>query len=118
MVTLLALSLALSSPAAAIQPAGVAGHAAITPSAPTGNVRQDGPRVVLEQPSPSWDPIAIQPDSDICYKIRAYVFSNGPNPRLLSETTCGPIAPRAKKIDKSGFMPLDMKVKPDGAPGK
>jgi hypothetical protein len=74
---------------------------------------------MVVQQAESFDPIFIQPDSEICYKIRAYIFSTGSNPKLLRETTCGPKRPSSKKIDgKPEFVPLDMKAKPDGAQEK
>ena len=118
MVSLLALSLALSTPPAAVQNAAVANDRVVTQSSTSVQLQQGSPRIVLEEPTQSFDPIVIEPDSDICYKIRAYIFSKGSNPKLLRETTCGPMAPSTKKIDKPGFMPLDIKVKPNAAPGK
>jgi hypothetical protein len=105
------LSLALSTPASASQTAAVANGRDLSRPVSLG---QDSPMVV--QQAESFDPIAIQPDSEICYKIRTYIFSAGSNPKLLRETTCGPKRPSSKKIDgKPEFVPLDMKAKPDGA---
>jgi hypothetical protein len=118
MVSLLALALALSAPVAATQTAAVASNSVAAQSSSVP-VEQDLSSVAVDEPEQPFDPIDIQPDSDICYKIRAYIFSKGSNPRLIRETTCGPTAPSARKIDgKPGFMPLDIKVKPDGTPEK
>lgn len=116
MVGLLMLSLALSAPAAASQGAAVANDRDRSQSI---SIQQDSSPVALEEPTESFDSIVIQPDSEVCYKIRAYIFSKGSNPKLLRETTCGPKRPSTKKIGgKPEFMPLDMKARPDGAPQK
>ena len=109
MLSLLALSLVLSAPAAATQPA----------------ITQAGPMVVATpelaaqpgEPMPPADAIEIHPSSDVCYKIRAYIFSAGRNPKFLRETTCGPKAPASKEIEgtKPRLMPLDLKAKPHDA---
>jgi hypothetical protein len=118
MVSLLALALALSAPVGATQTAAVASGPAGTQSSSVP-VEQDLFRGTADEAEEPFDSIVVQPDSDICYKIRAYIFSKSSNPRLIRETTCGPTAPSARKIDgKPGFMPLDIKVKPDGTPDK
>jgi len=117
MVSLLALALALSAPIAAA-PTAAASDPAGTQSSSVP-VEQDLSRGTADEAEEPFDSIVVQPDSDICYKIRAYIFSKCSNPRLIRETTCGPTAPSARKIGgKPGFMPLDMKVKPDGTPEK
>jgi hypothetical protein len=67
-----------------------------------------------EQASRQFDAMEIRPESDICFKIRAYIFSQGSHPKLLRETTCGPKAPAAKQIDgfKPRLVPLDVKDEP------
>ena len=113
MVGLLMLSLALSAPASASQAAAPANGRDLSQPVSIG---QDSPMIVQQEATESLDPLVIQPDSDVCYKIRAYIFSTGSHPRLLRETTCGPKRPSTKKIDgKPEFMPLDMKAKPDEA---
>ena len=120
MVSLLVLSLALSPPAAATQNATVANHPILAQSPPSLHVQQELPRLVLEEPAEPFDPIVIQPDSDICYKIRAYIFSKGSNPRLLRETTCGPIRPTAQQLEgaEPKLVPLGVKHKSAELPQK
>jgi len=109
MVSLLVLSLALSAPVAATQNGVVASNPAVTQS--STQVQQESPLIEVEEPTPSFDPIVIRPDSDICYKIRAYIFSKGSNPRLLRETTCGPHRPTARQLEgtQPKLVPLDVK---------
>ena len=113
MVSLLVLSLALSESAAATQHATVANDPVLAQSPPSVHGQQGLPRLVLEEPAEPFDPIVIQPDSDICYKIRAYIFSRGSNPRLLRETTCGPIRPTARQLEgaEPKLVPLGVKHK-------
>jgi hypothetical protein len=120
MVSYLVLSLALSVPAAATQAATVANEPAVTQSSPSVQLQQDSPPIVPEEPKQSFDPIVIQPDSDICYKIRAYIFSKGSNPKLLRETTCGPSRATARQLDgaQPRFVPLDVKDKAAELPRK
>jgi len=120
MVSLLVLSLALSPPAAATQNATVANDPILAQSPPSLHVQQELPRLVLEEPAEPFDPIVIQPDSDICYKIRAYIFSKGSNPKLLRETTCGPSRATARQLDgaQPRFVPLDVKDKAAELPRK
>ena len=109
MVSLLVLSLVLSAPSSAAQ-AAVAPEDLLAPeSAPQLLVR---PGVLLTDEGPqatSFDAMEIQPDGDTCFKIRAYVFSAGPVPKLLRETTCGPKRGALKSIDgaKPKLMLLD-----------
>ena len=98
---------------ALVEASASCGRLDVTRAVSTG---QDSPMIV--QSAGSFDPIAIQPDSDVCYKIRAYIFSTGSHPRLIRETTCGPRRPSAKKIDKPEFLPLGVKTKPGEAPEK
>jgi hypothetical protein len=118
MVSLLVLSLVLSAPAAATQTAAVANDAVVTQSSPTVQVQPDLPLIELEEPAEPFDPIVIRPDSDICYKIRAYIFSKGSNPRLLRETTCGPSRPTARQLEgaQPKLVPLDVKDKSPESP--
>ena len=111
MVSLLVLSLALSAPAAATENGVVAVNPRVTQSSPSAQVQQESPLIEVEEPTQSFDTIVIQPDSDICYKIRAYVFSKGSNPRLLRETTCGPNRPTTRRLEgtRPKLVPLDVK---------
>ena len=93
MVSLLVLSLVLSAPSATVSQAA---HAAIVPQpdalaadASTLRPLPDG-FAFKDESSPSFDAMEIHPDMDICYKIRAYIFSTDRVPKLLRETTCGP----------------------------
>jgi hypothetical protein len=116
MVSLLLLSLALSAPVAATQIAAVANDAVVTQWSAATPVEQ----IVREDPAQSFDPIVIQPDSEICYKIRAYIFSKGSNPRLIRETTCGPNRPTARQLEgtQPKLVPLDVKDKSAELPQK
>ena len=120
MVSLLVLSLALSAPAAVTQNGALANDPGAEQSSPSVQVHQDSPPIVLEEPAQSFDPTTIQPDSGICYKIRAYIFSKGSNPKLLRETTCGPTRPTARQLEgiQPKFVPLDVKDKSTGLPQK
>src|SRR5271165_6724674 len=118
MLSLLALSLALSTPASATQ--------TVTPSDPLVSpdqslvlIQPNGPMIVEEEEAARpFDDMEIHPDTDVCYKIRAYIFTKGRNPQFLRETTCGPKVPTVRKMDgtKPGFMPLELKAKPDVEP--
>jgi len=120
MVSLLALSLVLSAPVAVTQTAAVANDAVAGQTSPSAQVQPDSPLIVLEEPAQSFDPIVIQPGSDICYKIRAYIFSKGRNPRLLRETTCGPSRATARELDSAQpkLVPLDVKDRSPESPQK
>ena len=105
MIRLLMFSLVLSAP--------IVAQAATVPDAPLAVeppslalMHHGMPQQMFEeqQASRQFDAIQIHPESDICFKIRAYIFSQGSHPKLLRETTCGPKAPAAKQID--GFQPL------------
>src|SRR5271166_6121089 len=120
MVSLLLLSMALSTPTAAAQLAVVPGDPLVVESPPLMAVQPDLPLIVEEAQSESFDTMEIHPDTDICYKIRAYIFSRGSNPRLLRETTCGPNRPATKRTDgeKLQLVPMDVKDSPAGSPHK
>jgi hypothetical protein len=120
MISLLTLSLALSAPVAAMQTAPVATDPVGAQSSPLVQVQQALPRLVTEEPEQPFDPIDVRPDSDICYKIRAYIFSKGSNPKLLRETTCGPTRPTARQLEgiHPKFVPLDAKDKSADLPQK
>ena len=65
--------------------------------------------LVEDQGASSFDAMEIHPEGDICFKIRAYIFSSGPVPKLMRETTCGPKRGVLKSIDsaKPKLLPLD-----------
>ena len=109
MLSLLVLSLALSTSSAA-QTAVVPGDSlAVEP--PSLNLMRHGlPQQMLEEEQArTFDPMEIRPDADICFKIHAYIFSTGPVPKLMRETTCGPKRPTAKNVEgaQPKFAPVD-----------
>jgi len=118
MFRLLVLSLVLSAPSAAAPAAVVPGDAVTDPYPPLVLVRPGVPRIVDEPQSEAFDPMEIHPESDICYKIRAYVFSTGPVPKLLRETTCGPKRATSKRVEgaKPKLVPIDADEKPAPTP--
>ena len=119
MVSLLLLSLVLSTPATATQAAMPSNPLAVQPPS-TDDVRPEMRLLVEEPEAESFDAMAIHPDADICYKIRAYIFSTGPNPKLLRETTCGPTRSELKKLqgEKPKLVPLNVEDTPTGSPQK
>ena len=120
MLSLLALSLALSTPAAVAAQAQVtAANPLVAPPQSFVLVQPNGPMLIEEEDAARpFDNMEIHPDKDVCYKIRAYIFTKGQNPRFLRETTCGPLTPSAKRLDgtKPGFMPLGLKANPANMP--
>jgi len=114
MFSLLLLSLVLSAPSAAAQITAVLSDSTVAePTAPL----PFGPETPLageEQQAQAFDAMEIHPDSDICYKIRAYIFSTGPVPKLLRETTCGPKRGSLKSIEgaKPKLVPIDVEETP------
>ena len=99
MISLLLLSVLLSTPSAAAQAAVVAGDSLAVEPPSLGLMHHGWPQEMLEEQQHStFDPMEIRPEIDICYKIRAYIFSTGPVPKLLRETTCGPKRPTAKSV--------------------
>ena len=118
MLRLLALSLVLSVPSAAAQTAVVPGDG-LTVEVPSLPAQSHLPLFrPMDEPMAVADPIAIQPDSGICYKIHAYIFSTDAVPKLLKETTCGPKRPVAKSVGgfKPRLVPLDVREKPATVP--
>jgi hypothetical protein len=99
MISLLMLSLVLSAPLANAQTTGSTGNPVVAESAPQILVTPEMPLIVEEPQSESFDAMAIHPGTDICYKIRAYIFSTGPVPKLLRETTCGPKRGELKSVE-------------------
>jgi len=113
MFSLLVFSLVLLAPAAAAEKTAP-GNLPLSPSQSFDQVQPNGPAIIEEGPLLPFDPMEIHPDPDTCYRIRAYIFSQGRHPKFLRETTCGPSTPSARKMDgmKPGVMPLEMKAKP------
>jgi hypothetical protein len=118
MFSLLLLSMLLSAPSAAAQAAVVPSDPLVVQTEPLVLVGPETPQFVVNESERSFDNIAIQPDSDICYKIRAYIFSTGPVPKLLKETTCGPKRATAKRVEgaKPKLVPIESKEKPAALP--
>ena len=112
MISLLVVSLALSTaaPASVQAPVGSA-DPLLVPSQPFVLIQPDGPKQ-------EFDNIEIRPESNVCYKIRAFLFTKGQYPRFLHETTCPPTRAKAKQVEeaKPGLIPLDLKAKPDRPP--
>jgi hypothetical protein len=112
MFSLLLLSLVLSAPAGAVSQAAqlavVPQPDALAADASTLRQRADG-FTFKDESSPSFDAMEIHPDADVCFKIRAYIFSTGPVPKLLRETTCGPKRGAVKSIEgaKPKLVPVD-----------
>lgn len=108
MFSLLVVSLALSTAASVSAQAPVASaDPLLVPSQPFVLTQPDGP---IQE----FDNLEIRPESDVCYKIRAFLFTEGRNPRFLRETTCPPTRANARQTNgtKPGLMPLDLKAKP------
>ena len=117
MIRLLLFSIVLSAPLVAAQTAPVPNDPSAVKFPPLTLMQHGMPVQMAEEQqarSKPFDAMEIQPESAICYKIRAYIFSRGPHPKLLRETTCGPKAPEARQTDgfKPQLMPLDVTVKP------
>ena len=109
----------LSSALAAASPLATASNdSPLTSPPPLVLVRPDAQMLNQQESDPSRDAMEFHPRSDICYKIRAYIFSTGSNPRFLRETTCGPRAPTAKSTHgfKPRLVPLDVTATPGAAP--
>lgn len=120
MLSLLVLSLALSAPSSAVQSSSVTNDPPVASSQPFVQVQPDMPVKMEQETAGQFDAMEIRPDSDICYKIRAFIFSQGAHPRFLRETTCGPKAPTAKSIEgaQPKLLPLDATDKPAASPQK
>jgi|SRR5208283_5200081 len=120
MFSLLVLSLVLSAPSAAAQTGVVLSDPPVVSSHPLVRMQPDSPAAVEGEQLPLFDALDIRPDSDICYKIREFIFSKGRNPRFLRETTCGPKAATAKNVEgaKPKLMPLDWQSQPGLVPEK
>jgi hypothetical protein len=111
MFRLLVLSLAFAAPAAAAQPVVAASDPLVAFSQSLAHLQLELNAAAENRQAVSFDDLQVRPDSDICYKIRAYIFSQGSHPKLLRETTCGPKMPTAKSIEgaKPRLVPLDAK---------
>ncbi len=123
MFSLLLLSLVLSAPAAAVSQAAqlavVPQPDALAADASTLRQRADGFTFKGES-SLSFDAMEIQPDTAVCFKIRAYIFSTGQVPKLLRETTCGPKRGEVKSIGgaKPKLVPVDAGEKTRATPDR
>ena len=102
MVSLLLLSMALSAPVASVGSPALPGDT-LGVELPTLVAMNAGlPQQMIEELRVrTSDPLEARPDTDICYKIRAYIFSKGSNPKLVRETTCGPSHAATKKGEGS-----------------
>ena len=122
MFSLLLLSTILATPSAAVQPAAAPNDVfAIEPPAVVLAHRESPEQRIEErQQSARFDAVEIHPEDDICFKIRAYVFSAGPVPKLLRETTCGPKRGEVKSIGgaKPKLEPVDAREKPSAPPDR
>jgi len=110
MVSLLLLSMALSAPATSAGPAVAPGDTLGVEPPPLVAMHAGLPQQMIEELQfTTSDPMEMRPDTDVCYKIRAYIFSKGSNPKLVRETTCGPSRAATRKIEGSRpkFVPLD-----------
>ena len=120
MFSLLVLSLVLAAPSAAVETGVVPSDPLVVPSPPLVRIQPDSPMAVDGEQVRQFDAMDIHSDADICYKIRAFIFSKGRNPRFLRETTCGPKAPTAENVEgsKPKLMPLDLQSQPVLVPEK
>jgi hypothetical protein len=109
MLGLLVLSLTLSTSASA------SAEAQVIPADPSLGAEQPFVLVHPDGPMQKFDSMEIQPEGDVCYKIRAYVFTKDANPKFLRETTCGPKATLTRK--KVGYRPLTVLERDDKPSG-
>jgi hypothetical protein len=116
MLSLLLLSMALSAPATAARKAVVPGNSLVVEPPPLVLMHAGLPQQLIEElqwarSHPQSVEVKGQFDERICYKIRAYVFSNEPAPKLMRETTCGPLPVTTRQIDGATpkLVPLDHK---------
>ena len=116
MFSLLLLSMALSAPATATPVSAVAVNPGQLDSSDLVQMQFGSPEPRTEERAQGADSMAIHPDPSVCYKIRAYIFSEGHNPKLLRETTCGPKAANSRQTDGFQLVPTSQKTKPDIAP--
>lgn len=120
MFSLLMLSMMLSAPAAAVQTPEPSDDPIAEPPQAFVLVQPNAPLDIKQEPLQSFDAMEIHPESDVCYKIRAFVFSTGRNPKLLRETTCGPNRASTKQTEgyKPKLLPLNVTDKPADSPQK
>ena len=122
MFSLLLLSTMLAATASASQPATAPGDLFAVEPPPLVLSHHGLPDQMIEEQQqrakPQFDAMQINPEGDICFKIRAYVFSAGPAPKLLRETTCGPKRGEVKSIGgaKPKLVPADAEGPPVSAP--
>lgn len=121
MYSLLLLSTMLAATSGAAQSASTPGDIfAVEPPALV-LAHHEAPEQTIgehQQQPTRFDAMEIYPEGDICFKIRAYVFSAGPVPKLLRETTCGPKRGEVKSIGgaKPKLVPIDDQDKTTAAP--
>ncbi len=102
MVSLLLLSMALSASASSAGLATAPGDTLGVEPPPLAAMHAGLPQQMIEELQiRTSDPMEVRPDTAVCYKIRAYIFSEGSNPKLVRETTCGPSPAATKKIEGS-----------------
>ena len=118
MVSLLALSLALAAPASATQAATDGVDPVRLAANVVAQMQLETPMLTGTDAPPQIDEMTIRPDASVCYKIRAFIFSKGQNPKLLRETTCGPKAATERQTDGLKLVPLEQRVDPEIAPRK
>ena len=116
MFSLLALSLALSTAGSTSHDSAAALNSRALASSALLQMQSGLPDALADERAPQIDSMAIHPDPSICYKIRAYIFSKGRNPKLLRETTCGPKPANSRQTDGFQLVPMNQKTKPDIAP--
>ncbi|HEY4901318.1 MAG TPA: hypothetical protein VIH91_10925 [Terriglobales bacterium] len=109
MISLLLLSLVLSAPSAAAQTAAAANNPLADEPRQLVVIRPEMSLIVEGPQAESFDAMEIHPVGDTCFKIRAYIFSTGPLPKLQRETTCGPKRGELKSVEgaKPKLLPLD-----------
>jgi len=112
MLRLLLLATMLSLSSFAAQPVTAPGDLFAVEAPPLVLAHHELPEQMIEdqqQQSTRFDAMEIYPEGDVCFKIRTYVFSIGPAPKLLRETTCGPKRGEVKSIGgaKPKLVPID-----------
>jgi hypothetical protein len=117
MLSLLLLSAALATASPGVQPNALSNDPLLSGSSGNGLIQPDL-QLSGKNQSEQFDSMEFHPNADVCYKIRAYVFTKGPSPKFLRQTTCGPKAPAARETDgfKPRLVPLDVQANPAAEP--
>jgi hypothetical protein len=117
MLSLLLLSAALATASPSVQATALSNDPLLNGSLGNGLIQPDLHNSGKNQ-SEQFDSMEFHPNADVCYKIRAYIFTKGPSPKFLRETTCGPKAPAARETDgfKPRLVPLDIQANPEAEP--